>query len=451
MNISGWLAAGVVLTLAGCTLYHAAPLDTGPTWPKDISRLTVDAHSLPFPELASHVFDSRDGLDMTEVAMLAVVNNPDLSLARADLGLAQAQAFDAGLLPDPQFSYSPQIPETGTPGENVIAFDVGLNYDLSALMLHHSRQAAANAEVRKADLALLWQEWQVVGEARLLFVRLRAEHLMQDELEQQQQLAQRLCEADRRALEQGNSTTVNLALDEGNLADIQHQLGDNQLLLSQNTAALNRLLGLPPMTRLVLVGDDHLVVPEAAQVNAELPTLAQRRPDLLAMQAGYDAEDQRLWQAILGQFPAINAGLLKARDNNGTNYHGYAVSLNLPIFNRNRGAIAIETATRQRMHEEYQQRLQTAWQEISQILTDLDIQNNTLQQVRDNLVGQDRLLGQAGLAFQAGNMDLPTWISLQQARLTRALQETALEGALQEERVALLTLSGSEFDTGKRP
>lgn len=430
-------------------MYKAAPLDEGPTWPRDVSRLNVDPHTLPFPELAAHRFDPRDGLDMTEVAMLAVVNNPDLRLARAGLGLVRAQAFDAGLLPDPQFSYSPQIPETSTPGENVMAFDVGLGYDLSALILHSSRQAAAQAEVQKADLALLWQEWQVVGQARLLFVRLRTETGLQNIWQQQQQLVKQLCEADREALERGNLTATQLAADQGNLADIQHQLGDNQLLLSQNTAALNGLLGLPPTVHLTLVGDDHVALPDAAQVRAQLPLLARRRPDLRALQAGYEAQDQRLWQAILGQFPAINAGLLKARDNNGTNYHGYAVSLNLPIFNRNRGAIAIETATRQGLHEEYQQRLQNAWREISQILTDLEIQTQTWQQVNDSLAGQDRLLERANVAYRAGDMDLPSLAFLQQARWVRAAQKTALEGALQEERVVLLTLSGGEFDTEK--
>lgn len=439
----------LALMLTGCTMYQDAPLDSGPTWPKDLSRLHVDPHTLPFPVLAAHPFDTRDGLDMTEVAILAVVNNPDLRLARADLGLVQAQAFDAGLLPDPQFSYSPQIPETSTPGANIMAFDVGLGYDLSALMLHSSRQAAAQAAVRQADLALLWQEWQVVGQARLLFVRLRTETELQNTLQQQQRLAIQLRDADRDALDRGNLTATQFALDQGSLVDIQHQLGDNQLLLSQNATALNGLLGLPPTIHLVLVGDDQVTLPEATQVRAQLPLLAQRRPDLRALQAGYDAQDQRLWQAILGQFPAINAGLLKARDNNGTNYHGYAVSLNLPIFNRNRGAIAIETATRQRLHEEYQQRLQSAWREISQILTDLEIQTQTLQQVSASLHEQDQLLEQVNTAYRAGDLDLATLVSLQQIRWARAAQKMALEGALQEERVALLTLSGGEFDTEK--
>ena len=38
--------------------------------------------------------------------MIAVVNNPDLKAARDQVGVAEAQAFTAGLLPNPQFSFA---------------------------------------------------------------------------------------------------------------------------------------------------------------------------------------------------------------------------------------------------------------------------------------------------------------------------------------------------------
>ncbi len=53
--------------------------------------------TMPLPELAAHRFDPSDGLDIDEVAMLAVANNPDLKLSRDDLGIARAQAYSAGL------------------------------------------------------------------------------------------------------------------------------------------------------------------------------------------------------------------------------------------------------------------------------------------------------------------------------------------------------------------
>ena len=440
---SGWVL-GLTL-LAGCTFYQPEPLVSMPTWPRELPRLQVDPKSLPFPELAAHPFDPRDGLDMTEVATLAVVNNPDLKLVRDDLGIARAQAFDAGLLPDPQFYYSPQIPETNTPGENVIAFDVGLNYDLSALVLHHARQAAADAEAHKADLALLWQEWQVVGQARLLFVRIRAEEDLRATLQESRQVAAQLQRREEGALAQGNLTVTVLSADATTLQGIERQISDTELVLSQNRMALNALLGLAPETVLNLVGETNVPIPDAAEVRAQLPTLPQRRPDLRALAAGYEAQDQRLWQAILGQFPAINFGLLKARDNNGTNYHGYAVSTNLPILNRNRGVIAIEKATRQRLHDEYQLRINTAQQEIAQLLSDLTQLEHTLRSLDENLALQTRVARQSTLALQAGTLDLSANALVQEAHLTKLTEKITLEQAIREERVALETLVGGEF------
>jgi outer membrane protein TolC len=43
---------------------------------------------------------------MDEVAMIAVINNPDLKAARDQVGVAEAQAFTAGLLPNPTFSFA---------------------------------------------------------------------------------------------------------------------------------------------------------------------------------------------------------------------------------------------------------------------------------------------------------------------------------------------------------
>ncbi|MFP3693402.1 TolC family protein, partial [Burkholderia sp. SIMBA_048] len=75
-----------------------------------LGRLQIDPAKMPLPELAAQRFDPSDGFDIEEVAMLAVANNPDLKLARDDLGIAQAQAFSAGLLPDPQIAVSSDYP-----------------------------------------------------------------------------------------------------------------------------------------------------------------------------------------------------------------------------------------------------------------------------------------------------------------------------------------------------
>jgi hypothetical protein len=159
-----------VACLGGCTAYQPLPLQTSPQFPAEVPHLVVQAERMPLPELASHHFDPDDGLDMTEVAILAVVNNPQLRVTRDEAGIASAQAFAAGLLPDPQLSLTQDFPTNGTSG-NTSAFNLGLNYDVNALLTLSAAKNAAQAALRQTDLNLLWQEWQVVSQARLLFVR----------------------------------------------------------------------------------------------------------------------------------------------------------------------------------------------------------------------------------------------------------------------------------------
>jgi hypothetical protein len=172
---------------AGCASYRPEPLDTAPRMARDVAHIEVDAARMPLPALRSHRFDPGDGLDIDEVAMLAVANNPRLRLERDRLGVARAQAFAAGLLPDPQLALTRDFPTNGGPGDTS-AFSAGLSYDVNALLTRSARSAAASASARQVNLELLWQEWQVVGRARLLFVRSLEQQRLLDVLHENQKL-----------------------------------------------------------------------------------------------------------------------------------------------------------------------------------------------------------------------------------------------------------------------
>ena len=67
--VSFALAAGLV---AGCASYRPEPLPAAPSMARDVAQIEVDASRMPLPRLRSHRFDPSDGLDIDEVAMLAV-------------------------------------------------------------------------------------------------------------------------------------------------------------------------------------------------------------------------------------------------------------------------------------------------------------------------------------------------------------------------------------------
>ena len=130
------------------------------------------------------------------------------------------------------------------------------------------------------------------------------------------------------------------------LQNIERQINDLERSRLQNRASLNGLLGLLSTTPLVLVGEPHAAVMDAAAVQKNLVERLNQRPDLQALQASYRSQEEKFRGAVLAQFPALNVGLTRARDTSGLYTMGFGLTLSLPIFNRNRGNIAIENATR---------------------------------------------------------------------------------------------------------
>lgn len=435
---------GLTLALAACATYSPHALDTRVPPAADPRTIGVDAAQMSLPELRAHPFDPSDGLDMTETAMLAVANNPDLRVARDDAGIARAQAFAAGLLPDPQISLSADHPTGNVEGSNTNAFGLGLSYDINALLRHSAEKASARAAQGKAELELLWKEWQVVAQARLLFVRSlfgeRALVVLEDE---------RALFADRqarmqRAFNAGNVTADAIATNFAELKGAEQKVDDTQRKLGQNRHDLNTLLGLAPSAHPTLVGDIELPLVDAARVRALWPELPHRRPDLRALELGYRSQEEKYRSAILGQFPALGIGFTRARDTSGIYTTGFNLSLSLPIFNGNRGNIAIEKATRQRLADEYRARLTAAQAEIDAILDDRTLAQHQLDAVRAALAELTRLTERSQSAFSAGNIDLLVYATQRDALLTKRLELLALEQALLEQQVGLQTLLGSD-------
>ena len=159
MRLQLLTAAATLALLAGCASYEPKPLVSRPSMLDAVPHVTVDTREMPLPELRAHVFDPSHGLDMTDVAILAVLDNPDLKLARDDAHTARAQAFAAGLLPDPQFSGEVDRPGPKVAGSDNAAFNFGLSFDVGSLIFGPVKRKSAEAAARQTDLNLLWQEW----------------------------------------------------------------------------------------------------------------------------------------------------------------------------------------------------------------------------------------------------------------------------------------------------
>ena len=440
----GALGLAALVLLSGCSIYRPVALPTEPSFPTGAPHLSMSPRDMSLPELAAHVFDPSDGLDMTEVAMLAVANNPELKVARSDAAVSRAQAFAAGLLPDPQVAGTRDVPTTGD-GTFSPAYSLGLSYDINALLTHSAVKQAAEATRQQTDLNLLWQEWLVVAKARLLFAQSLGQQKLLAVLREEQTLV-----ASRHTRLQEALTTGDVTLDtvSADLVELQHigtQINELSRRISSVRQDLNALLGLAPGTRLHLTGGIQLPDLDETVIRQRMTELGRRRPDLLALQAGYESQEQRFRQAVLAQFPALNLGLTRARDTSGLYTRGLGITLSLPIFNRNRGNIAIEKATRQRLHDEYQMRLNAAYEDTARILEDQTLLEAQRQDIASGVDVLSRTVAEAEATFASQDMDELAYTQIRTAWLAKRAEAIAIEQTLLEQRVMLQALVGGEL------
>ncbi len=434
-------ALALSVALGGCATYRAAPLPDAPSFPATVPEARLDGIDGALPMLAARPFDATDGLDFDEVATLAVVNNPDLRIARSAAGVSAAQAFAARLLPDPQVSLTRDFPDVTGAGITS-AFVAGASYAINALITHAATAEAASADARQVRGNLLWQEWQVIAQARLLFVRLDAAHQRHDLLERTRALMvdryRRTAEALSAGLLTADAVTPHLAA----LQDVERQLHDLERQTNQADSDLHALLGLSPDTALRLQGRASLPAFDTESVRAHADGRLAARPDIAALREGYAAQDARLRVALLGQFPALTLGVQRSRDTSNTFTRGFGITLGLPVFNGNRGEIAVQNATRDKLRAEYQQRLNAGVTDIARITAEQAISLRQLADVEAAIVQLEGGVRRVRSAWQAGNADALALASAETALLAKQGERIDAMQAIQEQRVGLLTLTG---------
>jgi outer membrane protein TolC len=435
------LSLAVGMMLSACASYAPAPLGGGHGL-DSVRQLSAPAADMPIPVLAGHRFDPADGLDVTEVAMLAVANSPDLRIRRDELGIARAQAFAAGLLPDPQLDLSADFPRQPGAGLST-AYGLGLSEDITALLRRSSRKAAARSQQDRVNLDLLWVEWQTVAQARLLFDQVLSLRAQRVRLDSEQTALATLDQTIHAALSAGNLTYDSASAGLNAVADVHKRLAGTVIALHQVDSDLHLLLGLAPTVPLDLVGAPYRSEPSAAQVQAALADLPRRRPDLLALQAGYQSQEERVRGAILAQFPALNIGFNTARDTSAVYTNGVSIGITLPLFDRNRGNIAIERATRQQLHDSYAARLLATRGDMQRITGDLATLDSQLATLRAHVRQLDQARAAAERAWQAGTLDWPTYLAIRGNALSADLDLLAVRQEQARQSIALQALLGN--------
>ena len=145
---------------------------------------------------------------------------------------------------------------------------------------------------------------------------------------------------------------------------------------------------------------------------------------------------------MLGQFPRINLGVTQARDTSNVGTTGIGVTIDLPIFDRNQGHIALEEATRQQLFDEYASRLFDARADVALLVDALGALGEQVRQARDALPALSALADAYRAALDLGQADAMSAFAAWNEALQKRVEVAALEQEAAEARIALELASG---------
>jgi outer membrane protein TolC len=427
--------------LAACASYQSMPLETHTHLKHKLSELAHSGVRIDRP------------LSVYDVAVLAVENNPDLLAARMQRGVARAQVLEAGLLPNPSVSASYLFLLNPSAASGVLfdAVAAAVTQDIQKTITMKGRLRTAQSAALQVDASVLWEEWQLIGKARLLVFDLVQGEKLHRTLVAYRNVLQDRFERGRKALSENNTTLATVAPDLAAFGDSRKAVNDLERDQEGRRHDLNALLGLSPEVIVPLSPELQVLQIDQKAVMRALEDLADRRPDLIALQLGYRSQDEKFRGTIVGQFPALTFGPSYARDTSDVRSFGPQLTMDLPIFDRNQGNVAIEKSTRAQLRAEFNARLSAAHSEVLASLATQRLIARQLEEERAELPVLKGFASQAENAMNAGNIDERAYVDLVSANYAKQQAVLTLEQLLLEQEVAIATLIGAGMPRAAMP
>jgi outer membrane protein TolC len=437
----------VLLCLQGCATYHPKPLDqssvTQGLMQPSMESIRILAKEIKHPILKPVEIDFKKGLSADEVAIIAVIANPALRVERDQKGIAAAQLLQAGIIPNPTFTYSLDIPTGGNTLGTVNGYGLTLDWDITSLITRGAKLDAASAHAASIDLDIAWKEWQVSQSAkqhvyRLVFLEMQLSVASEEEKRLQEHL-----EAIKKAVALGDMTILDQEAADAAFQRSRTSFLDISKQMEQERLALNSMLDFPPEYIVPLKKDIILPSPEALPTLEEIMNgLESRRLDLLALRMGYQSQEALLMAAVRAQFPRISIGPTHLRDTGDVVTTGFSVSISLPFFDRNQGQIAIEKATREQLFDEYLNRIFEARAQTASILANMRSLQKQIDAEEKTIASLKKLVRTSYNGFLEGNIDALSYYNELDRLFSKQLDILKLKQDIADSGIALEITAG---------
>ena len=294
----------------------------------------------------------RRELTAERAVQVALLSNRELQARFEEIGIAQADVIQAGLISNPNFAGSFRFPDRSPSGTN-IEYSIAQNFlDLLVLPL---RKRIAAAQLAQTESHVADEVLKLAAEVKIAFYTAQARQQLLDRLRVISETSETAVEFTKRLHDAGNTSDLELANQQGSYEQSRLEVAQTELQVRRDRERLNRLMGVWGTNTNWTMGEHLPELPgsEGSLQNLESRAIAQRL-DLQAARMRVDLIGQSLALRTKTRYaPAgIRIGVDTEREPDGQRVTGPILDLELPIFNQGQGEIAKLTAQYRQAHRE---------------------------------------------------------------------------------------------------
>ncbi len=289
----------------------------------------------------------RQPLTAGSAVQVALLNNHKLQATYEELGIAQADLVEAGLLRNPIFTF-----ERRFPGQ---ALEMDILKEFIDILLLPLRKRIAAAQFEAAKLRVGHEILNLAGEVRAAFYEHQGDQQLIDLRKTVAAATERSAESALRMHEAGNLKNLDLATEQASHAQAKIELAKAQSEATQSREKLNKLLGAFGEQTNWTVASRLPELPSNEVSISQLESRAiQQRLDLAAARQEFIAQARSLGiaraDAILQQ---TEIGGHYEREISGEYSIGPSVNVPIPIFNQGQAAFARARAKLRQSQQRY--------------------------------------------------------------------------------------------------
>ena len=407
----------VLCITAGCTVFHSRPISPTQT------ASALESRSLENPELKTYL-EKNLHIDLKEwplklwtfemLTLAAFYYHPDLDVARAKWGVAEAGIITAGAIPNPTLGSYIGFISNQASGVNPWLYGFSLDIPIETAGKRGYRLNRAKHLSTAAYFNVAVVAWKVRSRLRANLVNLYAAGHSETLLKKKETIQEEIVILMEKRLTAGEVSLPDVNQAHISLNQVRLSLREAQSRRAEALAQVAASLGVP-VTAVEGINSSFEFMERRL---SNLPSSDIRRQallcraDILSALSEYDASQSALQLEISKQYPDIRLGPGYNFDD-AQNKWTIGLSVTLPVFNRNQGPIAEARARRTEAAARFTALQAGIMGEIDRALSGYHSVLRTLETAETLLSNQRSRVQSARAMFDAGETDRLTFLSAQ--------------------------------------